>query len=523
MRNGRLMRIWIVGLLLFSLLLAGCGGKAGAPAPQAGGGSGGTAAPAGRDELKARVSIDISNMIPGLLNGSAETAIAFNVYSGLLKVKPGTTEIVTDLAETWDVSPDGKTYTFRLRKGVKWHKGFGDLTSRDVKDSFEWVMDKKNGSPFASDFANVAAIETPDDHTVIIKMKAAEPSFPAAVLAYRPGLIMKREAVEKFGKQYNANVVGTGPYVFEQWVPGDRIVLSANPDYFGAKPKVKKVTFLVIKEEATFEAALEKGDVDIGYTEDGNVGMRLAKNSKLKAEVIPSPRTWYLQFNLKRKPFDDPKVRQAIWWGLNKDDIVQGVFKGAAKATDTLLNTWTFGRLDEMPYKQDLQKAKELLQQAGRGDGFKAVLHTYTTNTAPEMAAVVKEQLAKIGVDLDIKVVEWSNLTTIRRGGNFDISLQPHLRLEPDQYFTPLLHSASAPFPNAGGYKGLDALIEKARSELDEKKRKDLYYEIQRQVFTDAPVIPLVHPTFVLAYRPEVSGAVPANLTFNLPDISVGG
>lgn len=517
----------LVLTLVLSVLLSACGSQSTEPTQQsaAGGAAASQAsapkAPRLRDELKVRVGIDISNLVPGRLNGSTETAVAFNLYSGLLKFKQGTTEVVPDLAENWNVSPDGKTYTFHLRKGVKWHKNHGELTSQDVKASFEWIRKKENASPFLADFSNVEKIETPDPYTVTIQMKNPQPSFSAAVLAYRPGLIMKQEVVEKSGKEYNANAIGTGPYRLEQWIPGDRIVLRANPEYFGEKPKTEKVTFLLIKEEATFEAALEKGDVDIGYTEDGTVGGRLARNKSLKAQTIAGPRTWYLQFNLKKQPFQNPRVRQAIWWALNKDELVEGVFGGAALATDTLLNTWVFGRLEERPYKQDQAKAKELLKQAGLEGGLKTTLHTYTTATAPDQAAIIKEHLAKVGIEVDIKVVEWANLTQIRRGGNFEISLQPQLRLDSDQYFTQLLHSSSSPYPNSGGYAGLDGLIDRARTEMDDAKRKDLYYQIQRQVHQDVPVIPLVHPSFVLAYRPNVKGAVAANLTYNLPDISV--
>ncbi|MBC7078611.1 MAG: ABC transporter substrate-binding protein [Synergistales bacterium] len=185
----------------------------------------------------ARLLADIENVDPAYITAVSDQYIATNVYSGLVRYKPGTGEIEPDLAEDWDISPDGLVYTFHLRRGVKWHKGMGELTSEDVKYSFERILDPATKSLNKLYLEQVADIKTPDKYTVQIKLK--EPYAPfLAGLAYRAGWIVNKKGVEAGGKEYGRQPVGTGPFVFSSYQPGVEVVLAANPDYFGGKPKV---------------------------------------------------------------------------------------------------------------------------------------------------------------------------------------------------------------------------------------------------------------------------------------------
>ena len=228
---------------------------------------------------------------PAFITSGSDYSIAYLIYNGLIKYKPGTREIVGDLAEKWEVSPDGLLYSFWLRKGVKWQKGYGDFTAQDVKYSFERIMNPDTESRFFSEFATVDSIEVEDDYTVHIHMKEPSPEFIGAVLTYRPGLIVNQKAIEELGDQYQNDPVGTGPYYWESSLPGVEIVLKRNPDYFGPEPVIDTVVSKLIQEEAAKEIAMESGDLDMAYFEEPEIQRRVIDNPDLVTIQTPGPRT----------------------------------------------------------------------------------------------------------------------------------------------------------------------------------------------------------------------------------------
>ena len=217
----------------------------------------------GAQEITVRNDVDFSFMDPALITNSNDYTIAVNIYSGLLKFNPKTMEPEPDLAKSWSVSPDGLTYTFQLRNNVQWHKGYGKLTAKDVKYSFDRIMENRVKSRYRTDFSNVREVEAVNDYTVKIHMKAPDMSFVRKVLVYRPGYIVNQKAIETLGTKYNSSPIGTGPFIFDRWDPGSKTVLVANKDYFLGPPKLQKATFLVINEESVAQLALEKGELDL--------------------------------------------------------------------------------------------------------------------------------------------------------------------------------------------------------------------------------------------------------------------
>jgi ABC-type transport system substrate-binding protein len=161
------------------------------------------------------------------------------------------------------------------------------------------------------------------------------------VLAYRPGFIVNRRAIERFGKEYVSNVVGTGPYVYEQWTPGQGILVTANKDYYGPAPKIQRVMFRIIKEDPTAEIALEKGDIQLSFFDTAEVMQRLAASRRVTSQTIAGPRTYWVHINMERPPFTDLRVRQALNYATNKDAIVEHVFlrQGVAKDVTRMIST----------------------------------------------------------------------------------------------------------------------------------------------------------------------------------------
>src|SRR6185503_14621931 len=265
-------------------------------------------------EITVRNEVDFSFMDPALITNSNDYAIAANIYSGLLKYNVKTMEPEPDLAKSWNVSTDGLTYTFQLRNNVQWHKGYGKFTARDVKYSFDRIIDNRAKSRYRTDFSNVREVEVVDDLTVKIHMKSPDMSFIRKVLYYRPGYIVNQKAIETLGAKYNSSPIGTGPFVFERWDPGSKTILVANKNYFLGPPKLQKATFLVVNDESVAQLALEKGELDLVVFQsldplDSLKKSREVRDKKIILDVEPELNVTFLSINNCRRPFDDIRVR----------------------------------------------------------------------------------------------------------------------------------------------------------------------------------------------------------------------
>jgi peptide/nickel transport system substrate-binding protein len=474
-------------------------------------------------ELVLRMVDDLLNMDPAQIVTAPDHQIAYVVYSGLVRQKQGSVEIVPDLATRWDVSADGLVYTFALRRGVKWHKGFGDFTAEDVKYSFDRIMNPATRSRYRADFSMVKSVETVDPYTVRITLADPYPAFLSAVLAYRPGWIVNRKALEQYGRQYMSNVVGTGPYVFERYIPGEGVYVVANRDYYGPAPKIQRAMFRVVKEDAVAEIALQKGDVHVAYIEKAAVAARLAANRAVVTRSIPLPRVFFVHFNMTRAPFNDVRVRRAMSYAVDKKAIVQGVFLGQAVPTDTILSPGMVGYISDVRYDYDPARAKDLLSEAGfpTGKTFEFVVLAGWADWE-QMAAALQQQWRKVGVNVKLTALEEAVYQERRLKLNFDLLSANALRFEPDQILASWFHGAQIPVPNASSYKGADALIEGARMQLDPKKRLEFYAAAQRRIQADAPVVPLLNPKLMLAWRPEVKGVEVGFLAYQLETMTIG-
>ena len=242
--------------------------------------------PGSAQEITVRNEVDFSFMDPALITNSNDYTIAVNIYNGLLKYNLKTMEPEPDLARSWSVSPDGLAYSFQLRDNVQWHKGYGKFTARDVKYSFDRIIDNRAKSRYRTDFSNVREVEVVNDYAVKIHMKAPDMSFIRKVLYYRPGYIVNQKAIESLGAKYNSSPIGTGPFIFERWDPGSKTILVANKNYFLAPPKLQRATFLVINDESVAELALEKGDLDLVVFQSLDPLESLKKSREVKEKRI---------------------------------------------------------------------------------------------------------------------------------------------------------------------------------------------------------------------------------------------
>src|SRR5215471_10294984 len=254
------------------------------------------------------------------------------LYRGLTKfaVKDGkvtTAEVEPDLAESWTISPDGTQWTFKLRRGVQFHKGFGELTAEDVKFSFERQIKRAPGTRFGVNLEVIKAIEVIDPYTVQISLKAYDPLFLLRMVGYQQGYIVSKKAAEKFGEQFKWNPVGTGPFYFERQSPREKVVLKAFDKFYGGRPQIDEVNWYDVPEDATKLIGLEKGTFDLLYPEA--VTADFADQVKKMGAIIDrrgpgGQERFYL--DMSRPPFDDIRVRRAFMHAIDRKAIKETMY-----------------------------------------------------------------------------------------------------------------------------------------------------------------------------------------------------
>lgn len=460
--------------------------------------------------LKVGVNADAVGLDPHLASAASSARIIEQIYNGLLRMNlKEYGKVEPDLAESWTISDDGKIYTFKLVQGVKFHNG-REMTSDDVKYSLERIMNPKTGSPRAYMFSKVNKIETPDPYTVVITLK--EPYAPLLTnLASPLNAIVPKEVVEKNG-DLNQVAVGTGPFKFVKWVPQNSIELVKNPDYYvKGLPHLDGITFRPIADDTARTTAIRTGDVDfIESVPQKDIDI-LKKDSNVN--VQGGPGTWYdyVGINVTKKPFNDVRVRQAMAWAVNRQEIVDISLFGYG----TVINGgpipkghWAYA--DFKAYGPDLEKAKQLLAEAGYPNGFKATIKVGADyKSQVSIAQVLKEQLKPLGIELDVQPIEWGLFLDQWNKKKFDLVVLGWIgAVDPDDWLYAQFHSGEK--WNAYGFsdKKVDELLEKGQVETDQAKRAAIYQEVQKLITEQAPYIFLHINDQYEALSPKLKGYI---------------
>jgi len=472
--------------------------------------------------LRLRVFENLLNMDPAFIGTVTDSAVSELIYSKLLRYNVNTKTVEPDLAESWELSPDAKIYTFKLRKGVRWQRDYGEFTSADVKYSWERIMDKKNAAQYYADFQPVESVANPDPSTVVVTMKQPYPAFVANVVTYTPGKIANQRAIEELKEKYVTAPVGTGPYEFVKSTAGASVDLRAFGGYFGKPQTVSDVRFVITADDQVAELAVEKGDIDVAILYGQTQQKQVVENKALGHDTILGGGIVMLEINAEKPPLNDLKVRQALQYATDKASIVKFVLLDQAQPAATILNPGMFGYDGAEMYPYNPEKAKGLLAEAGYPSGLPNPLRILvgTEQSYVDVATAVQQQWSKIGVKTEIQSVERALRLQRVKAHDFDLQLQPIARTETSQYLIPYTSSAGVPYPNAMNYTNADEFTLKAVVEPDEAKRKALYGQAQQRIKQDSPLIPLYNPNYVIAIRPEIEGAklVPT-LVYNVQDI----
>ena len=445
---------------------------------------------------------------PKALDPAAVTAvndfrILMNVYDGLVRYKAGTLEVEPALATAWEISEDGKEYTFTLREGVTFHDG-SPFNAEAVVFNFERMLKEDhpyhNTGPFplAFFFSAIESVEAVEDTTV--KFTLNEPYAPfLSNLAYPTGLVVSPAAVMEHGADFGRNPSGTGPFKFAEWRANEAVVIEANPDHWDGAPELQTVVFRPITDANTRTAEMLAGGIDL-MVEVPPVALSEFQGDGFTVHEQAGPHVWFLILNAKEGPFADVRVRQAANYAINKEAIVNDVLEGTAEVAagpTPPAFAWAFNE-DLEPYPYDPDKARALIAEAG-AEG--AELTFYVTEGGSgmldpvAMGTAIQADLKAVGFDVKIETYEWNTfLGEVNPGleGKADMAQMAWMTNDPDTL--PFLALRTAAWPDQGGFNSgyysnpkVDELLEAARVATEQDERARLYKEMQVIVQEDAP------------------------------------
>lgn len=426
---------------------------------------------------------------------------------------------VPDLAESFErVGPT--RYRFVLRRGLTFHDG-GALTSADVVYTYRSLVDPEVGSPLRPKYERITSVEAVDPRTVEIELDA---QFAPLLLDLTMGIVPARLADTSYRAAFEEHPIGAGPYRFVERPDEEHIVFAPFDDYYGGRPEVERLVFVVVRDETTRVLSMLRGDADLVINAVSPVLLpRLEAAPHLRLQQRPGAGYAYLGFNFRQEHLADRRVRQAIAHAIDRDALTRYKFKGAATPATGMLpeGHWAYAEAPRFAY--DPARARALLDEAGLPDPDgngpeKRFTITYKTSTdrfRKSVALLIAAQLEEVGIGVDLRAYEWGTFYGDVKRGRFELmSLKWTPVIEPHLYHW-VFHSDSIPTEdnswtggNRGGYKNpqIDTWIDQAASELDPQKRAALYANIQRVVGEDLPYVSLWHEDTVAVVNERLEG-----------------
>lgn len=453
---------------------------------------------------------DWKSMDPAFITGVIESYVAMNIHAGLVSWEYGTTKIIPDLAESWEVSPDGTIYTFKLRKGAKFHQGFGEVTADDVKYSFDRVLDPKTGALLAKTFSMIKAIKVIDKYTVQLVLGAPFAPFMTRLTSFKTGGIIPKAAVEKFGDKFGMNPVGAGPFEWVSGTPGGEMVLKAFDGYYGGRPKLDRVVFPRVVDDSTAYVAFEGGDLDFVNVQDPEILKRYKADPKIEIQTKPGLNINYLVMSTTEKPFSDLKVRQAVAHAIDKKALIETVLQGlATELTGPMPAGCDFYEPNVAKYPYDPAKAKQLLAEAGYPNGFDTTLYTFIWGPAVKVVTAIQGMLKQVGINAKIQADEpTANFDKVSTGKTPIAFFRLTRATEPDDYLSTQLEPGRFPQWNFGHYNNpkVADLMKQGIVATQADKRKEIYSAIQKIAMEDLPNIWVYSDNVTTAYKKYVKG-----------------
>jgi ABC-type dipeptide transport system, periplasmic component len=484
---------------------------------------------------------DIISLDPGEAFELSTAEVTANTYSKLVNLDMNdTSKVVGELAESWTISEDGLTYTFKLKPGLKFASG-NPITAEDVAFSFERAV-KLDKSPaflltqFGLTGDNVTEkAKAADELTFVLTVdKAYAPSFVLNVLTSTVASVVDKKVVMEnakpmtpseeykydtdFGNEFlKTGFAGSGPFKVREWRANEVVVLERNDNFFGEKPKLARVIYRHMKESAGQRLALENGDIDVARNLEPGDLEAVTKKEGIAVTSAPKGTLYYFSLNQKNETLAKPEVIEAFKYLVDYDAIGETLIKGIGTIHQTFLPAGQLGALEDKPYKLDVAKAKELLAKAGLADGFTVTMDVRNTQPVTGIAENVQQTLAQAGIKLEIIPGDGKQTLTKYRARQHDI----YIGQWGSDYFDPNSNAETFTYNadnsdegknktlawrNAWDLKELTTLTQAALLEKDSAKRAAIYENLQKEVLAKGPFVMLFQQIEVAGYSDKLKG-----------------
>lgn len=445
---------------------------------------------------------DVGRLDPHFAVSTPDRAVVAWMFNALVRFRPGSmaaADIEPDLAERWESSRDKKVWTFHLRHGVMFHGEWGELTADDVVFSLTKAADPTR-SAFAGDFAAIEHIEAVDPYTVRIVLKQTVPSLLGLLTNYGGGYIVSRRAVEKLGDAFARAPVGTGPFAFVSVTPNQSLELDAHAAYFRGRPKLTHISYRFLPSNASRDLAFANGELDLAYgMQDQTWVNRTRRLPNAIVDIFEPGEEALLHLNTTQKPLDDLRVRQAIAYAINRPELLRWQGADVSRLPGSVIPIGNLGYTADNGLPQfNLDRARALLAEAGYGNGLTLkVIHSQLPSMLAQMQ-VVQAQLKRVGITLDLQVVEHATYHQMVRQDLSAIVFYNAARFPvADIYLTQFYHSRSTvktptAVTNFSHCNAADAEIDAARTEPDEQKQIALWQVAQSKIVARLCAVPLI-------------------------------
>lgn len=478
---------------------------ASAPAPAAA-----ASKPGGTKIYRVGLSGDATEMDPLKSTTQANQPVqeALYNYAARYSYKPPLSSIINPEVAEWEVQDGARTYIFHVKKGIKYHDGSGEMTAEDLKWNWERAKDPKTAASSRPDWAG-STLTVLDPYTLKVTFEQPYPSFIGATVAYGGGMLVAPKAREAAGDKWSTAPVGSGPFKWDSAQPGSSITLKKNPDYWGKKPNIDEIQFKMKVDARTAMLAISRGELDAYYVADPDVATAASKNTDPNVKFVKSAfgqSPFTIWFNMRRKPLDDIRVRQALRYAIDAEAISKELFGGLADPIHSYMPSWMFGYTPDVPrFEYNPDKAKQLLKEANVPSDWKP---SFVSQSVLPISKRISEAVSSFWTDVGIQVqndsLEQGLIAQRNTNNDFDMWGTYISRVDPEQLTARFWRSDGA--TNRSGYTLADDLIDQIRNEADPTARAKLYGDFQRKLSEDSPAAFVVATSEHLLLNKRVTG-----------------
>lgn len=503
MKKMRLLTTTAAIMLSASMVLSGCGGNSAATSTDSGTKTEQGTAASGEKILKFATHWEKPTFDPALWGDGGSVKVGVSMFETLVAFDEER-NIVPNLAESWEVSEDNKTYTFRLKKGVQFHAGYGELTSADVA----YTLDRLNNPAVgATDVKtkckvdNIESMDTSDPYTFVLNLKEADNEMLIDFASWYTNIICKKAYEELTPSGFGAKPVGTGPYEYESGKPAEYYVVKRFADYWGEQGGLDKIQVTMLADETSRINAYNAGEVDMISLNDSNSVLKFRDAEGGEVKTFSGSGCYYLGMNTSKEPFNNPKVREALKYAINYEEMLNDYWSGTILPPTGYVQSYCLyaATAEETGYTYEYnpEKAKALLAEAGYPGGFSTTVSAPNDSLSKGPLLVIQQYMAEVGVDMQLELSEFATFLDEVRNGRDDMwFLVNGDGYRGDQWLTSFT-SAKIPGSNWCMFQNeeFDQLIAKGFAATDKTEKENYFKEAQKILVKEIPSIPLSEST----------------------------